>query len=417
MDDRHFDRLVRGLAAVGSRRGVLQRLAALPLAGALAAHFAEVREAKGRAKDKRRGRDEGRVGASNHKHKGRRRKHKKHHHRKQHKRCEAESIAHTCADLCGTVLNNCKKPVECGACVVCGDHSECGPDALCLSDGSCQPCDVTCTGTAAECGAALQAAMHDGGTVYVCPGTYQGGFSLTTGVTVIGAGEGTDPASNTILDGNNVARVVTINNGTGTVELQRLHVMRGLVTNFGGGIRHAGTTLRMRDCTVTGNAVTEITSFGGGIYTESGGALELAGCIVRGNSTGPDGRGGNIFSAAGATILTDCLIAENLGGFIFQGGGISVEGGMTTLAGSTEVRGNAAHYGGGIHVAASGTLVIEETCRVTRNGAVAGQGGGVFNAGGTVTLQGAAPSPIVVDNCQENCVGDVPKCAPGGSCT
>jgi hypothetical protein len=114
-------------------------------------------------------------------------------------------------------------------------------------------------------------------------------------------------------------------------------------------------------------------------------------------------------SRGGSTTLTDCLVEANRAGD--WGGGIYLSGGTTTLAGSTEVRGNQADEGGGIFVA-GGVLVIAETGRVTDNTAAAvGDGGGIDNVGGTVTLQGAAPSPIVVNNCHDNCVGTVPKCA------
>jgi hypothetical protein len=70
---------------------------------------------------------------------------------------------------------------------------------------------------------------------------------------------------------------------------------------------------------------------------------------------------------------------------------------------------------GGIFVS-RGPLTIAETRRVTRNTAVPGSadGGGNFcNASGDVTLLGANPFPIVVDNCRENCrpAVFVAKCA------
>ena len=55
----------------------------------------------------------------------------------------------------------------------------CPANQICLRSGVCQPCTVTCTGTPATCGTALQTAMDGGGTIYVCPGRYQGGFTLS----------------------------------------------------------------------------------------------------------------------------------------------------------------------------------------------------------------------------------------------
>ena len=115
----------------------------------------------------------------------------------------------------------------------------------------------------------------------------------------------------------------------------------------------------------------------------------------------------------GTTTLTDCLVEDNSAEV--RGGGLEINGGTTTLTGSTRVRGNHADTnvssaGGGIFIN-GGTLVIAETYLVTENTAASGNGGGIRNSGGTVTLQGANPSPIVVNNCHENCVGSVPQCA------
>src|SRR5688500_8068698 len=112
-------------------------------------------------------------------------------------------------------------PDGCGGTLSCG----CPADQICLRRGVCRRCTVICPGTPAQCGVNLQRAISDGGTVYVCPGRYQGGFTVfDDAVTVIGAGDGTDAARNTILDGNAAGRVLTINAAVGTVELERLRI-------------------------------------------------------------------------------------------------------------------------------------------------------------------------------------------------
>ncbi len=68
-----------------------------------------------------------------------------------------------------------------------------------------------------------------GGNGLCLPGHVPGGFTINAAVSVIGAGDGEDAASNTVLDGNNAARVVLIDSGTGTVELERLRITRGAV--------------------------------------------------------------------------------------------------------------------------------------------------------------------------------------------
>jgi hypothetical protein len=274
---------------------------------------------------------------------------------------------------------------------------------------------VTCTGSATDCGTALQAALNgSAATLYVCPGTYRGGFTIGRTVTVIGAGEGEAPASNTILDGNDALRVLEISSGT--VGLQRLRITNGNSgTAGGGGIRNNGATLTVQDCTVANN--TGRTA--GGINQQSG-SLTMTRCTVRDNdapATGGAASGGGLRTFV-ATTLTDCLVTGNT--TAGAGGGIYVEmlssGDSLTLAGSTRIERNAANQGGGLYINA-GAVTIGADCRVTGNTATSGEGGGIYNVTSTVTLLGpAGTSLIVTGNCHENCVGNVPKCQPGGTC-
>src|SRR5262249_2122383 len=150
----------------------------------------------------------------------------------------------------------------------------------------------------ATCGAALQAAITDGGTHFVCAGTYQGNFNATTAVTLIGAGQGAAPASNTILTQNEaVGIVLPIDTGVGPVVLQRLRVTGGKTDvnpPFGAGISHEGDLLQMQECTVANNTAANIA---GGIYVQGGSTLEMTNCTVQNNQTAVDGLGGGIASA------------------------------------------------------------------------------------------------------------------------
>src|SRR5215213_8920906 len=128
----------------------------------------------------------------------------------------------------------------------------------------------------------------------------------------------------------------------------------------------------------------------------------MTGCTVRENFANPTKSIGGGIWTAGTTTLTDCLVEAN--GAEPFGGGLFVDGGKTTLAGSTRVRLNSASSGAGISVRNS-ELEVAATCRVTENTAPNGAGpGGIANNGGTVTLAGPDPSPIVVNNCPDNCV-------------
>lgn len=361
MDHGSFDRLTLRLRQGISRRATLGGLATSGLAIALGRHAYETD-----AKKKRRKKKCAKTGQAT---------------SKKRKKC------------CKGLVKDAAKRCASQRCVCPSDH-------ICLRDGTCQLCNLSCaSGNPVICGALLQAVMNTGETLYVCPGVYRANFTAEAAVTVIGAGEGDDPASNTILEGNGAEPVLDIATGVGPVELERLRFTGG-----DGGIRHSGTTLRMTECTVSDN------TNGRGINTR--GTLELTRCTVRGHHSAFPGFGGGILSA-GTTTLTDCLIEDNSTGS--DGGGILLFNGTMTLAGSTEVRGNAANLGGGISIN-NGTLEIAETCRVTGNTATAmGNGGGISNSSGfdVITLQGADPSPIVVNNCHENCAGSVgvPKCA------
>ncbi|MFN8662884.1 MAG: hypothetical protein U0075_13395 [Thermomicrobiales bacterium] len=296
-------------------------------------------------------------------------------------------------------------PLHCGAC-----GNDCGANAICV-DGVCQACDVTCTGSAEDCGAALQAALSGSkATIYVCPGTYRGGFTIGRPVTVIGAGQGDDPTRDTILHGGGTQQVLIGN--TGLVfppVLRRLHITGGFI-NFtrGGGIWVIGS-LTMEDCTVADNRG----GSGAGIHCPHG-DLVMTRCTVRNNHPPADAFyeswGGGLH--AYRSVLTDCTITDNSSDL---GGGIFALPSSHTLLGKTVVAGNTAKWGGGIwtDLINDVSLTIGEECRITGNTALPGQGGGILAPSSeSVFLLGTAdPSPIVTDNCHENCAGNVPKCA------
>jgi hypothetical protein len=357
-----FDALLVALTAAPSRRAALRVLAGVGLAG-LVGHTA--------AKKKKKKKKCSKAGQTTSK--------------KRKKCCSgltkdgtgvcAACILATCPpNACGSL------PDGCGGTLTCG----CPAEHLCLRGGVCQRCNVTCdSGNPVICGAWLQTVLNLGEILYVCPGVYRGGFTLDNAVTVIGAGAGADAASNTILDGNRTQRVLRINADIGPVALERLRITGGF-SGSGSGISHLGAKLEMTECTV-------------------GDSTGSSAIYAAGTTTAP-----------GITTLTDCLIEDN--STADDGGGLYLFKGTATLAGNTQVRGNTAKRGGGIAVNFTSTLEIAETCRVTGNtAAAAGDGGGIFNDQGIVTLAGADPSPIVVNNCEENCaaagVSSVPKCS------
>ena len=237
-------------------------------------------------------------------------------------------------------------PAPCAACTA---------TQLC-EDGICRDCDLVCgTQEPAACGAALRTAITTatpGATIRLCPGTYSGGeLRITQDLTLIGAGDDADSATNTILQQTRTFSVVSIFESGIDVTLRSLRITGGR-TFVGGGIDNVnpGDTLTLIASTVTGNTAT----VGGGIFTA--GTLELFGSTVIGNTA--DAYGGGI-------------VNENV-------------------------------FGGG-------TASLDAASRVTGNTAPDGEGGGIANDRGTVTL---VNEQIVTDNTGGNCapVNTIPNC-------
>jgi hypothetical protein len=214
MEADRFDLLIKSLSAAGSRRGLLRLIAALPLAGALAALVSEESEAGRRRRRKARhdpGKDkDNRKGKRKKKGKGKRRK-KGNGQTPQsgptgQPSCVPESAAQTCAGQCGSVANTCGTLIDCGPCdcglcpachtcdtatgrcipntavvdEVCGDGQVCQADGTCAcrggSCGGCRTCQRDgacsaycvsggCCGAGETCGACLvfvTSTHHDG---------------------------------------------------------------------------------------------------------------------------------------------------------------------------------------------------------------------------------------------------------------
>ena len=432
MDDFHFDAVSKHLSGLGGRRALLGALAALPLAGGLLGLLSpdEVE-----AKDRRRRRKQ-------------RHQRRKNPGSRKGKTCKPKGIGTVCAGACGAIANRqtCGKTVDCGpcpctpacdacftcdvgtqtcvaacaanetccdaACVdlltdtdhcgacgnACGEGHECR-DGVCgvvcgsafcpaatqiCVDEVCETCDVTCSGSAADCGMALQAALSGSApTLYVCPGTYlghlssDGGFAIGRAVTVIGAG-----AEQTILDGNNQRRVLAITANV-PVTLQALTITRGSDAFGGGGIHTIGD-LTLIDAAVTDNHHTGNTSYTGG---------------------------GGILSYAGLTLRTSRITGNTSG---WSGGGIRSEKGIVTLESGSTVQYNTASFGGGV-CSDKGSVTLENDSSIERN--TASWGGAIWGVSGSVTVEDGA---LICGNSALQCDGTssvVGTCPTGdGTC-
>ncbi|MDQ2652136.1 MAG: hypothetical protein M3Z20_03735 [Chloroflexota bacterium] len=246
----------------------------------------------------------------------------------------------------------------CGANDGCGGTCGCPAGQVCAA-GSCRTCTITCNGTPTECGASLQTELARGGTVYACPGRYTGTYFLETNVTLIGAGQGNDPATSTILDGNAVRRVI-ISDVNVTSIIENVRVIRDPATT-GGGISNAGT-MTLRRSTVTGHRVTGTAGSGAGVRqsSEATGPLTLTDCTVANNRHDANGGGIAQTHPTHALTLTNCVVTDNHAGLsgAGNGGGVFCLEGAVHLTGGS-ITGNHAVAGGGIWANSRGNVALD----------------------------------------------------------
>ena len=257
--------------------------------------------------------------------------------------------------------------------------------------------------------------VHGPEFIRICPGTYNGAFTIPRAVRLYGGGDGTGAAA-TILDGSGTGGPVITIEPDRTVTLERLRITGGSTTvrnganTVGGGIYSQAARLTITDCTIFNNTGAD----GGGLYQIGASdtppfTIEMTGCTVTNNTaSNPSGQGGGIFAAGGELLLRQCDVSDNLAGF--AGGGIYSWDPFT--AQDTRVSGNHATLGGGIFARISATL---DGSQVTGNTAGGGQsGGGIFNSnshGVIHLLNGSTVSGNTPDDCVHP--DGSPACATG----
>lgn len=279
----------------------------------------------------------------------------------------------------GATPGACKGPAACAA------NADCGAGAICVGS-ACQTCSVTCNGDGPACGTALNVRLAKGGTVYVCPGRYEGVFSSGS-INLIGAGNGEDPATSTILDAQNQGRTLTTSDGA-TVSLSHLRIMRGrLNADTGGGVFAKDGELRVDACVVESN----VAQYGGGIHVTNG-RLTLTKSTVL-NNTATDGGGGVLLSRCLQSTISQSTITGNktTSTASNSGWGAGVLAGLTPVAiSATEISRNTATGGaGGLYVNGA-TVSLDPATRITNNSAgTTYGGGGVYITPGMLIQNGA----------------------------
>lgn len=297
-----------------------------------------------------------------------------------------------CGDL-GICTNTDTDPDNCGAC-----GKACSGATPACVNGACACGDVCASGCQFSSVQAAIDAAPAGSTIRLCAGTYAP-ITIGKNLTLIGAGGGSDPASNTILDGGGTSRVATIFSGV-TVTLQGLRITRGRDEASGGGIENEGN-LTMMDCTITDNRAgrSDGTGFGygGGIENSPSGTLSMTNCIISNNSANVEG--GGIHLLQGAHALSNCTFSGNTAGF--RGGAVKLNnGGTVTFNGCTIGPGNNAPDAA-VVVWNSYQLTLDAT---TVSGNIGTTAGGIRNLGASVTLQNGS---TVSGNTPTNCAGTI----------
>jgi hypothetical protein len=320
MDTDRFDNLVRALTTCATRRTVLGPLVRLPLGAALATllgvdhAFAEDDDHGSSHRRRQR--------KTRHKHNRnivrRNKQHKKH--KKLRRKSQPQCTPRGCpAGACGS------QPDGCGGTLACS----CTGNQPC-DQGTCRACDVCQPAGACEFSSvqAAIAATPPRDTIRICPGTYvenaesQVAVDITRDVRLVGAGDGADPQSNTLLVPHHADQTVMRIFGDGQVITVSLEGLR-----LTGGEGNAGVGLH-----------------------------------VLASSSGPV-----------AATLTGCTITNNIPTSLV--GGIAATPGTQVTLVDTHITGNTGTFAGGIF-AANGQVALDTLSRVTGNTATVADGAG-----------------------------------------
>ncbi len=253
-------------------------------------------------------------------------------------------------------------------------------------------------------------------------GNATGDLDITDAIIINGAGAGV-----TIIDGNGAVvtdRVIhthgsidvtmndlTIQNGqigtigdgfgsgnfgggiyhesSGALNLTNVDLLNNLAGHRGGGLETVGTST-LTNCTISGNQ----SSWGGGLVRATVALTTITNTTFSDNSV--SSRGGALHVNSGFVVIENSVFSGNLSAG--DGGGLS-NGGTLSITNSTISGNGTTGNGGGIYTAGGTTAVSNST--ITNN--TAGAGEGIYNSSGTITLE----NTIVSGNGAANCQGTI----------
>ena len=227
------------------------------------------------------------------------------------------------------------------------------------------------------------------------------------GVHITGNGD-LEISSSTVVGNEAAAEGGGLWNGAGTMSVTNTNITDNRAAGAdadqgGGGIFNLSGTLNVANSSITMNQATGASGSGGGILNDAGGSLSVASSLISGNRASRAGGGIEDNSGAGTTFrVSNTEISGNAtGNAPGNGGGIHITGAGDLLIEGGAVSGNEAAAEGGGLWNGSGTMMIRNLAVMdNRVGApitnpasgTAGLldategGGGVFNNGGTVRI-------------------------------
>ncbi|MBS45116.1 MAG: hypothetical protein CMH83_18490 [Nocardioides sp.] len=185
------------------------------------------------------------------------------------------------------------------------------------------------------------------------------------------------------------------------------NVAEGPAADDGGGaLFNNGGTMEVTTSTITGNSATGASGSGGGILN-LGGDLTVTDSTVDGNDAVR--AGGGIESAAGTVDVVGGTLSDNvLGANPGNGGGLHIGGAGTSTVTDTVVDGNSAVEGGGLWNSVAGTMTVTGATVTgnTASGVASDQGGGgIYNDGGSLTVEAGTTDTTIDDNAASGTAG------------
>jgi len=225
-------------------------------------------------------------------------------------------------------------------------------------------------------------AAVNGDEIVVAPGTYFETINFLGKRITLRSSDGADV---TTIDAQGMGTVVTCDNGEGTFSVLEGFTITGGFSALGAGMRNAGSSPTVTNCTFSGNAGVN----GGGMFNS--GSATVTNCTFSENSAiGESVGGGGMYNGLGSTpTVTNCKFSRNTAdGVNATGGGMFNGGSNPTVTNCSFTANTAAYRGGGMYNFSNSSPTVTN-CTFDTNTTGEG-GGGMWNSSGS--------SPTVV-NC------------------